>query len=79
MKGCLHTAAAIALASLWLVSVGRAQEQASATPPTNDAILHQMQELEEQVKALQAEVTALKSAPSSTPPPAPAAPPRYKR
>jgi hypothetical protein len=72
-----HTGAAIVIVSLLLVAVGRAQDQASATPPTNDAILHQMQELQEEVKALRAEVTALKSSPppASAPAPAPASPP----
>src|SRR3981081_1104574 len=64
-----HTGAASVIVSLLLVPGGRAQDQASATPPTNDAILHQMQELQEEVKALRAEVTALKR----TPAPAPAA------
>ena len=61
-----HTGAAIAFLSLLLVPAGRAQE-ASGTPPTNDAILHQMQELQEEVKALRAEVTALKGAPAPAP------------
>ncbi len=67
-----HTGAAIVIVSLLLVPVGRAQDQASATPPTNDAILHQMQELQEEVKALRAEVTALKSSPAPAPAAAPA-------
>src|ERR1700675_4387282 len=62
-----HTGAAIVIVSLLLVPVGRAQDQASATPPTNDAILHQMQELQEEVKALRAEVTAVKSSPAPAP------------
>ena len=74
-----HTGAAIVVFvfSLLLVPAGRAQE-ASSTPPTNDAILHQMQELQEQVKALRAEVTALKGAPApaaTTPAPAEATTP----
>src|SRR6202171_4699254 len=68
-----HTGAAIVIVSLLLVSVGRAQDQATAAPPTNDAILHQMQELQEEVKALRAEVTALKSTPAQAPAPTPAA------
>src|SRR6202165_3221459 len=68
-----HTGAAIVIVSLLLVAVGRAQDQASAIPPTNDAILHQMQELQEEVKALRAEVTALKSTPAPAPAPTPAA------
>lgn len=72
-----HTGAAIVVFSLLLVPAGRAQE-ASGTPPTNDAILHKMQELQEQVKALRAEVTALKGAPApaaTTPAPAEATTP----
>src|ERR1700675_2175801 len=69
-----HTGAAIVIVRLLLVAVSRAQDQASATPPTNDAILHQMQELQEEVKALRAEVTALKSSPAPAPATA-AAPP----
>src|SRR5260370_14250090 len=67
-----HIGAAIVIVSLSLVPVGRAQDQASATPPTNDAILHQMQELQEEIKALRAEVTALKSSPAPAPAAAPA-------
>src|SRR5882672_1523742 len=66
MRDYIHAGAVIVLASLLLVPGGHAQEQTSA-PPTNEAILHQMQELQEQVKALQAEVSALKGAPSAAP------------
>ena len=52
-------------ASLLLTSFGRAQESAGATP-TNDAILQHMQELEREVKELQAEVSTLKGAPAPT-------------
>src|SRR6266550_1856459 len=66
---------AIVLASLLLVSPGLAQEQASAGPSNNDAIGHHMEELEEQVKELRAEVSALKGsdkpATPATPTPAP--------
>ncbi len=56
------------------MSFGRAQDQASTTPPTNQAILEHMQELEQEVKQLRAEVVALKStekpaAPATTEPP----------
>ena len=61
-----RTGAVIVFVSLLLVSAGRAQEP-SGTPPTNEAILHQVQELEEEVKALRAEVTALKAAPAPPP------------
>lgn len=60
------------LASLLFVSIGRAQEQASTTPPSQDAILQHMQELEKQVQELRAEVATLKgdktsAAPASVP------------
>ena len=61
----------VALACSLFVASSHAQDQAS-TPPTNDAILHQMQELQAEVKALQAEVTALKGAPATASAPAPA-------
>jgi len=64
MKGYFQAAALIVLACLALVTVGRAQDQASTSPPSNDAILHQMQQLQDEVRALQAEVTALKAAPA---------------
>jgi hypothetical protein len=73
MRNCFHAGAVIVLTSLSLVLVGQAQEQTSTTPPTNEAILHQMQELQEQVKALQAEVTSLKSPPPAAVAPAPSA------
>src|SRR5450631_3377159 len=61
----------VALACSLFVASSHAQDQAS-TSPTNDAILHQMQELQAEVKALQAEVTALKGAPATASAPAPA-------
>ena len=64
MKNHPPIGVAIVLASLLLVSPGLAQEQAGTSPPinppSNDAIVHHMEELEEQVKELRAEVTALK-------------------
>src|ERR1700716_3406628 len=67
---------AIVLASLLLVSPGLAQEQTATSPPTNDAIVHHMEELEEQVKELRAEVAALKGSDKpaipATPAPVPA-------
>ena len=51
--------AVIAFASLLLVPCSRGQEPSSA-PPSNDAIVHHMEELEQQVKELRAEVAALK-------------------
>src|SRR6202165_934230 len=72
-----HTGPAIVIVSLLLVAAGRAQDQATTAPPTNDAILHQRQELQEEVKALRAEVPAFKSRPAQPPAPtqAPAAAP----
>jgi hypothetical protein len=43
------------------VSLSYGQDQASTAPPTNDAIAHHMEELEEQVKELRAEMAALKN------------------
>jgi len=73
MRNRSHIGAAVVFVSLLLTSVGRAQEQSSTTP-TNDAILQHMQELEREVKELQAEVATLKSAPATTPAAAPAVP-----
>src|SRR2546425_10576869 len=55
-----HTGAAIAVVFMLFVSLSYGQDQASAAPPANDAIVHHMEELEEQVKELRAEVAALK-------------------
>jgi hypothetical protein len=74
MSNRSRTGAGIVLAGLLLVSFGRAQDQASTTPPTNQAILEHMQELEQQVKELRAEVATLKSA--EKPAPAAAEPPK---
>jgi hypothetical protein len=54
-----HKGAVIAFASLMFVSVSRGQE-ASSAPPSNDAIVRHMEELEQQVKELRAEVATLK-------------------
>src|SRR5712671_4208874 len=71
MKHCFCGGVVFVFASLMLVSSARAQDQASTPPPAIDAILQHMQELQEEVKALRAEVTALKS---SDKPAAPATP-----
>src|ERR1700730_6676787 len=63
---------AIVLASLLLVSPGLAAERAGTSPPTNDAIIHHMEGLEEQVEGLRAEVTALKGSDKPATPAAPA-------
>src|SRR6266576_4622662 len=55
-----HSGAVIAMAFLLFVSLSYGQDQAKAVPPSNDAIVHHMEELEEQVKVLRAEVAALK-------------------
>ncbi len=57
-----HIGAVMVFASLFLVSFGRAQEQPNTTPPTNDAILRHMQEMEKELQELRAEVTTLKNA-----------------
>jgi hypothetical protein len=50
-----------AVVVLVFVSLSYGQDQASTAPPTNDAIAHHIEELEEQVKELRAEMAALKS------------------
>jgi hypothetical protein len=65
MSSRSHLGAVIVLFSLLFVSFGQAQD--TSAPPTNDVILHHMQELEQEVKDLRAEVTALKSAPAAAP------------
>jgi len=60
-----HTGAAIVF--MLFVSLSYGQDQASAAPPANDAIVHHMEELEEQVKALRAEVAALKGSDKAAP------------
>ena len=57
-----HIGAVMVFAGLFLVSFGRAQEQPNTTPPTNDAILQHMQDMEKELKELRAEVTTLKNA-----------------
>ncbi len=59
MRKSSYSGAVIAFAGLLLVPVSRGQE-ASSTPPSNDAIIHHMEELEEQVKELRTELAALK-------------------
>jgi hypothetical protein len=54
--------------SLLLVTLGRAQEPASTVPPTNEAILQHMQELEKEVKELRATVATMQSTEKATPP-----------
>ena len=56
-----HSGAVIAFAFLLSGSTSFGQNQASTAPPTNDAIVHHMEELEDQVKELRAEVAALKN------------------
>ena len=62
-----HTGAAIAVVFTLFVSLSYGQDQASAAPPANDAIVHHMEELEEQVKELRAEVAALKGSDKTAP------------
>lgn len=78
-----HAGAAVVLACLLVVASALAQDQASAPAPTNDAILQQMQELQDQelqdeVKSRRAEVTALKGAAAPSSAPAAAAPATIK-
>jgi Putative beta-barrel porin-2, OmpL-like. bbp2 len=64
--------AMVALATLMAVNRGQAQE-ANSTPPSNDAIVHHMEELEQQVKELRTELTALKDQKEKAADPTPAA------
>ena len=59
MRTCSRSGALIVFISLLLVHVSSGQE-VNSTPPPNDAIIHHMEELEQQVKELRAEVAALK-------------------
>lgn len=68
-----HTGAAIAVVFMLFVSLSYGQDQASAAPPANDAIVHHMEELEEQVKELRAEVATLKGSDKTAPAATPAA------
>lgn len=61
-----HIGAAIAVVLLF-ASLSYGQDQASTAPPTNDAIVHHMEELEDQVKELRAEVAALKGTDKTAP------------
>ena len=67
-----RSGAAVVFASFLLVSPGLAQDQASAAPTTNDLILRQMRELQEEVRMLKAEVAVLKDPPATAPAAAPA-------
>ncbi len=57
-----------------LVSSANAQDQVGTAPPSNETILRKMQQLEQEVKDLRAEVTALKSGAAAASAPAPSAP-----
>ena len=59
MRHCSRTGATIALASLLFVPISRGQEANSAAS-SNDVMIHHMEELERQVRELQAEVATLK-------------------
>lgn len=59
MRNCSRTGAAIALATLLLVPISRGQE-VNSTPLSNDPNIHHMEELEQEIKELQAEVATLK-------------------
>ena len=74
MRNRSRRGAVIVFASLLFVSSSRGQETSTA-PPSNDAIVHHMEELEQQVKELRAEVATLKEkdsvkSPTATPAPA---------
>jgi hypothetical protein len=50
----------VILVCMSMATVARTQDQSGVSPPANDAIQRQMQELQDDVKALRAEVAALK-------------------
>jgi hypothetical protein len=62
-----HSGAAIAVVFMLFVSLSYGQDQASAAPPSSDAIVHHMEELEQQVKELRAEVAAMKGSDKAAP------------
>jgi hypothetical protein len=62
-----HLGAAIAVVLMLFGSLSYGQDQASATPPSSDAIVHHMEELEQQVKELRAEVAAMKGSDKAAP------------
>jgi hypothetical protein len=62
MRGRSYIGAAIAMTTLLLTTAGHAQDQVVTAPPTNEAILRHMQELEQQVTELRTEVATLKNA-----------------
>jgi hypothetical protein len=69
-----HLGAAIAVVVMLFASLSYGQDQASTAPPSNDAIVHHMEELEDQVKELRAEVAALKGSDKTAPAATAAAP-----
>lgn len=60
MRIRFHAGAVVVLAGAWLVTAVRAQETATPAAPAKDAVVQQMQELQEEVKALREEVAAMK-------------------
>jgi Putative beta-barrel porin-2, OmpL-like. bbp2 len=54
-------------ASLLLVSLSRAQDQASSAPPANDAMAKHIEQMEEEIKELRAEVATLKGTDKTAP------------
>jgi len=58
---CFDKGFVFVLTCLLLISSASAQDQAGTAPPSNEAILQHMQQLEQQVKDLRAEVAAMKS------------------
>src|SRR5258708_15500244 len=73
MRNRSRRGAVIAFASLLFVCSSRGQEMSTSTP-SNDAIVHHMEELEQQVKELRAEVATLKDKDSDKSPAATTAP-----
>ena len=71
---CFHKGFVFVLTCLMFVSSASAQDQAGTAPPSNEAILQHMQQLEQELKDLRAEVTALKSGATAASAPAASAP-----
>lgn len=71
---CFHKGLVFVLTLLLAASCASAQDQAATAPPSNEAILQQMQALEKEVQDLKAQVIALTPAPAPAPATAAAAP-----
>ncbi len=71
---CFHRVFAFVLACLVFVPLAQAQDQAGPAPPSNEAVIQKMQQLEQEVKDLQTQVATLKSGAAAASAPAASAP-----